>query len=163
MRWNWHDSNYGFTGLVDVLRSKASYEHLRDARLDAADEIERLTRERDDAVADALRLHNEKMDFFNRVIKAESERDGYKDLADVAAIDLKNARGERDAMRAALQEVRAATCEPLPDPGAHSWRAFYDAACTRLTRCSNAARRGLRNVTVEQAAPESAPPPPSEG
>lgn len=40
-----------------------------------------------------------------------------------------------------LDEVWDATCMPLPDPGEHSWRAFYDEACTRLTRCANAARR----------------------
>jgi len=51
------------------------------------------------------------------------------------------AAAEIERLQALLDEVADATCMPLPDPGAHSWRAFYDAACTRLTRCANAARR----------------------
>lgn len=55
------------------------------------------------------------------------------------------AGAEIERLRALLNEVRDATAMPLPDPGAHSWRAFYDAACTRLTRCAAAARRANIN------------------
>ena len=55
--------------------------------------------------------------------------------------EIKSLRAEIERLKALLKEVRDATAIPLPDPAAHSWRAFYDAACTRLTRCANAARR----------------------
>ena len=91
--------------------------------------LQTVIRERDEARAEATRLRS-----YN---------------AGLAKISTDLER-QRDEARAVLEEVRAATCMPLPDPGAHSWRAFYDAACTRLTRCANAARRGLRPVDHEQ-------------
>lgn len=61
----------------------------------------------------------------------------------LALEQLDRGAAEVERLRALLGEVRGATAMPLPDPGAHSWRAFYDAACTRLARCASAARRAL--------------------
>lgn len=79
-------------------------------------------------------------------LRAEIERLTREHYANMQAATtvIERLMHERDAVIAALKEVCDATAVPLPDPIAHSWRAFYDAACTRLTRCSNAARRGLR-------------------
>jgi hypothetical protein len=56
-------------------------------------EIKRLTRERDDEKDDALRLHDEKVGFFERAIKAEAERDAlrrHRDFLMQAISDHKN-------------------------------------------------------------------------
>jgi hypothetical protein len=77
----------------------------------AADVIERLKQERDDAVADALRLHNEKMDYFDRVVAAEYDRDAERERCASIAEAIDSGRGNEKMIAAA---IRTPTVKPAP-------------------------------------------------
>lgn len=66
---------------------------------EAADEIERLTAERDDYKHDSLRLHKDKIDYLERALAAEAE--------------LARVKAERDAIRAATVEECAKVADAL--------------------------------------------------
>lgn len=57
---------------------------------------------------------------------------------------------ELDAAKRALVEIARGPLMPLPDPGAHSWRAFGEAAYRAMTEGMRKASAALAAKSTEQ-------------
>lgn len=146
-----------------IVRVNAEVALLCEAAIRAADEIERLTAERDEARAE---LERERIRLVacgvvamsNTPESAARTREMHADYrsescdAVASAVDREMAlRAERDAMRAALNTIARTPAMPFPDPGAHSERAYHEAVFVAWSRSNQMARAALAQIEQEKA------------